>query len=730
MILNINNSNNLNAVISDKVILKMPLINKTPYSHVRKSTEYGTIHHERSNIFIQKSFFRYCKLIFLICCWATFTLLLMIKNEKHSVMHMLSVSSSQVHKFVIAEQLISNQVSLELEGPFISPTQTDHTNANLSSSSLTIWLELIEKDKMNNMDNTSAQILSTPWIISISSPELNLTSVQKQQKTFDVNYSLNNQTNITISVNLKTNLQKSFPVSIIYDLSPINQNDGIFYGTIVLIGLYILIIFDVIHRAFAAIIASTMSLGILALCNQRPTTTEIVSWIDIDTILLLFSMMILVALFGETGIFDYLAVIAYKITGGKMWPLIFILCFFTAIMSSFLDNTTMVLLMTPVTIRLCEVMEINPVPILITTVISSNIGGTLTPVGDPPNVIITSNYNVINAGINFNTFLLHMSMGVILAFLVACVQLRFYFRDPKDLGYDEPQDVQELRHEIAIWQRAASSLSNYSREEKLVREILLKKVQRLYTSLSNKLTNHHGQIAKYKMTLEELQERYPIRDKWLLVKCSLALMFIITLFFLHHLPYVNLSLGWTTLLGVFLLLISADTKDFDGILARVEWSTLIFFAALFILMEALSRMGLIAWIGKQTEWVILSVNEESRLATAILLVLWVSALASALVDNVPLTTMMIRLVINLSKNDELGLPLQPLVWALAFGACMGGNATLIGASANVVCAGVAEQHGYRFTFMQYFKVGFPVMLSTISVVSIYLIIAHVIFQWH
>lgn len=213
----------------------------------------------------------------------------------------------------------------------------------------------------------------------------------------------------------------------------------------------------------------------------------------------------------------------------------------------------------------------------------------------------------------------------------------------------------------------------------------------------------------------------------LLVKSAVTLVFVISFFFLHSIPDIQrLSLGWTALLGAILLLILSDRHDMESVLARVEWSTLLFFAALFILMESLAKLGLIDWIGLQTENVILSVNEESRLAVAILIILWVSAIASAFVDNIPLTTMMVKIAISLADKKALNLPLQPLVWALAFGACLGGkficirlilewfdlnflfslntgNGTLIGASANVVCAGVAEQHGYRFTFVEYFK---------------------------
>lgn len=148
---------------------------------------------------------------------------------------------------------------------------------------------------------------------------------------------------------------------------------------------------------------------------------------------------------------------------------------------------------------------------------------------------------------------------------------------------------------------------------------------------------------------------------------------MISCFFFHSLPYIErLSLGWTALLGAILLLILADRRDMEAILERVEWATLLFFGVLFVLMESLAKLGLIDWIGNQTENIILLVNEDYRLTVAILIVLWISAIGSAFVDNIPLTTMMIRVIISLSSKAALNLPLQPLVWALSFGACLGG----------------------------------------------------------
>ncbi|KXJ77587.1 hypothetical protein RP20_CCG007167 [Aedes albopictus] len=506
-----------------------------------------------------------------------------------------------------------------------------------------------------------------------------------------------------IRVHMSSNVEADVPVKFTYDSTPIDKETGVIYAAIVLLGLYVLIIWEIVNRTFAAMIASTLAIGVLAAMDERPSMPKLISWIDVETLLLLFGMMIMVAILSETGIFDFLAVYAYQVTNGRVWPLINCLCIFTAVLSSFLDNVTTVLLMTPVTIRLCEVMELNPVPVLMSMVIYSNVGGTLTPVGDPPNVIIASNSYISKNGVNFATFTLHMAIPIAIVMVTTYFQLRMKFKTISDLRFNEPQDVQEIRHEIAVWQRAAASLSSYSKDEDLVRETLLKKVNKLSRSLKKKLVS--GSVpVEYKATLEELKNKYPIRNKVLLVKSAVTLAFVITFFFLHSAPDIQkLSLGWTALLGAVLLLILADREDIESVIARVEWSTLLFFAALFILMEALAELGLIEWIGKQTENVILSVSEESRLAVAILLILWVSAFASAFVDNIPLTTMMVKIAIGLAENEALDLPLKPLVWALALGACLGGNGTLIGASANVVCAGVAEQHGYRFTFIEYFK---------------------------
>ncbi|KPU74378.1 uncharacterized protein Dana_GF21545, isoform B [Drosophila ananassae] len=674
------------------------------------------------------------KIAVLLVVWCVFTAFLMSNNEHVDQLSLISVPrNSSPRVFPIATSDLQ-RIGLGLRGPFRLQENELAINDSvpLPVLQVVVMRSYFDAEGMEIYIENATQL----WQLDVVYPHLiDATKDTKKQRTFELSpidpLWLAQANRTELSFEFTSTIDGELPLQLNVDECPIYKRDGVIYAAAVLCGLYIMIIWEIVNRTFAAIIASTLSVGILAALNSRPSMATIMGWIDVETLLLLFGMMILVAILSETGVFDYLAVYAYKITNGHVWPLINCLCLFTAVLSSFLDNVTTVLLMTPVTIRLCEVMSLNPVPILMCMVIYSNIGGALTPVGDPPNVIIASNSYISKNGVNFAVFTLHMLPGVLLVMVQTYIQLRFKFRNISDLQFKDSPEVEELRHEIHVWKRAAASLSAYSKDEELVRQTLMKKVNRLKRSLKKRMTAVIEPAPNYQQTLANLQAKYPIRNKQLLIKCSAALIFVISLFFLHSVPELQrLSLGWTALLGAIFLIILADIEDMEAILARVEWSTLLFFAALFILMEALTELGLIEWIGNMTEHIILSVGEDQRLMVAILIILWVSAVASAFVDNIPLTTMMVKITISLAQNSTLNLPLQPLVWALALGACLGGNGTLIGASANVVCAGVAEQHGYKFTFLQFFKVGFPIMIGSIIVTTGYLLVSHSLFAWH
>ncbi|XP_047542619.1 P protein-like [Vanessa atalanta] len=680
---------------------------------------HNTRHRPQNDSQIKRTKY-YVKMTILLGCWTFFTAVFLTCNEKEEIFRNTAVSLTEEKSYHIDAK--SNSVQIKLSGPFLSEQAEKKLNSSqiINSPKLIVWFENLEND--TTVEATEA------WEI-ILQPKIDLNEGELRTKVFNTKQRLSNYT-----MRVRTNVAQIVPFTMTYTNDPLDINQGVIFAVVLLCGLYILIIFEVINRTMAAITVSTCSLAALALVGERPTLTELVSWLDIETLLLLFSMMILVAIMAETGIFDYLAVFTFEVTKGRLWPLIYLLCIITAVLSTFLDNVTTVLLMSPVTIRLCEVMDLDPVPILMFMAIYSNIGGTATPVGDPPNVIVASNKAVIQSGINFTNFTAHMSLGILLVCVQTSLQIRFMFRDTSKLRQRVPREIQDLRHQLSIWRRAADSLPHLSEGVNVVRERLERKITKLTLKL-NKIVKESGKRAcpkdTFQRTLEELKNKYKIRDRVLLLKSAVAIAFVVTVFFLHSIPELNrVSLGMTALLGAILLLTLADREDLEPILHRVEWSTLLFFASLFVLMEALSKLGLILYIGGLMEKFILKVDESARLSVAIMLVLWVSGTISAFVDNIPLTTMMVRVVISIGNNPNLNLPMSPLIWALLYGACLGGNGTLIGASANVVCAGVAEQHGYKFTFLHFFKVGFPIMIGHLIVSSFYLLVCHCIFTWH
>ncbi|KPP72254.1 hypothetical protein Z043_108759, partial [Scleropages formosus] len=312
-------------------------------------------------------------------------------------------------------------------------------------------------------------------------------------------------------------------------------------------------------------------------------------------------------------------------------------------------------------------------------------------------------------GIDFAAFTGFMLLGICLVLLTSFPFLRLLYWNKK-LYNKEPIEIVELKHEILVWRQTAQRINPASREETAVKCLLMQKVLNLESLLRKKLKTFQRQISQedknWETNIQQLQKKHRITDKTLLVKCITVLGVVIFIFFLNSfVPSIHLDLGWIAILGALWLLVLADIQDFEIILHRVEWATLLFFAALFVLMEA--------------------VPEDQRLTIAIILVMWVSALASSLIDNIPFTATMVStpsqpsqllavlrnsqhtipVLINLSRDDDVNLPVRPLIFALAMGACLGGNGTLIGASANVVCAGIAEQHGYGFSFMEFFRSG-------------------------
>ncbi len=530
-----------------------------------------------------------------------------------------------------------------------------------------------------------------------------------------------------LQLSISTNRLQPFAMQLsLFQHLPI-FNYQILFAAFVLIFVYILLVFELVHRTVVALLGSFVSLAVLSYFHHRPTLEEILLFMDFETIGLLFGMMLMVSLFSETGFFEWCALLAYKLSRGKIWVLVCMLTFATAFLSAFLDNVTTILLIVPVSIRLGKVINISPIPLICMEVIFSNLGGSSSAVGDPPLLLIVSNPDIKKAGIGFVQLALYLAPGVLLMCVPLFLLLRgIYHKDykRKPILNDE---IMKKDKEIEIWRKSVKSLKTEVEEEKTVRQMLLSHIRQLQTE-SVRLQQEANQNTLHSIDMDHLSNTYKIHNYRLFITCALTLFVVMVCFFLESFikQYVHMSMAWIALIGAMFMLLASGITNFDELLEKVEWSTLLFFGCLFILMKSLEELGLIEFIGLQTSNLIAIVPSSIRLPFAITCILWISAIVSGFLDNIPFARIMIPIVYQLSQNPTLQLPLKPILFALAYGTCLGGNATLLGASANVVAASLSEANGYPISFLTFFKSGFPSMLLTVSIANLYLLFVHVL----
>ncbi|XP_062139336.1 P protein-like [Drosophila sulfurigaster albostrigata] len=477
--------------------------------------------------------------------------------------------------------------------------------------------------------------------------------------------------------------------SLAIDANPFNQIHGIFCGLLLMALLYILLIFNIMDPIFAAWLVACGALGVLCLDDSRPKLATIIGWIDVEALVLLFGMMIMVAILSETGLFDYLAVFAYQLSRGNVWYLLFYLCLLTSVFSAIVDNVSTFTLMLPVTLRLCQTLQLNSTLVIISIAIFSNIGGTMTPVGDTANAIIGQDKHVTDHGITFLKFSLHMLPGVVAAMVVTFILLYFLIRN--ELFESKPADPLRATRSTRV------NLLDHHRHW-------------MESNIRHRQRINHKELH-FMETLEEMKTKYRIRNKPQLIKCCICFGFALIMFGLQSMPGIrSVKLCWSVSLSAILLVMLVNQANLESIMKRVEWSHLVYLAALFVLMECLVEMGFIDWLGQLTINLVMSVDKSQQLTVAILLLMWTGALGSACVDAAPITTMMLKVTIQLAARNEI--PFSPLIWALSFGVCLGGNSSLIGAS------------------MRFLLIGLPITIATVFVSTVYLLIAHCLFHWH
>lgn len=425
---------------------------------------------------------------------------------------------------------------------------------------------------------------------------------------------------------------------------------------IVLVSIYVVLAFEIVHRTVIVLIAATIAIIIgitTGLFSADESFEFAVHSVDFNTIGLLLGMMIIVTVLAETGIFQYIGVKMSKASKGNMWKLLVMMSVFTAVTSMFIDNVTTVLLMIPVTISIFKAFRMSPVPFILAQVLASNVGGTATLIGDPPNIMIGS-----AANIDFNSFLIHMGPTIGLSMIASLILFRVFFRKELKVA---PQNFEELMSQ---------------------------------------------------------DERSFIKDRPLLMKSLLVLFGVIALFVIHGILHIEPSI--IALGGAGVLLLISKIKP-EKILREVDWTTLIFFACLFITISVGRESGMIDVLAKTA----LGITGGNPWAS-FFMITWISAIASAFVDNIPFAATMIPLIEIINQNPiiaaEFNYSISPLWWALSLGAGLGGNGTLIGSSAGIIAIGLAEKHGHKITFNQFFKIGFPFMIVTVAVGSVVLMI--------
>jgi Na+/H+ antiporter NhaD/arsenite permease-like protein len=410
-------------------------------------------------------------------------------------------------------------------------------------------------------------------------------------------------------------------------------------AAIVFVVAYILIAIERPDRTVVAVIAGLL-LVMLGVLDQQ----EAFRAIDLNVIFLLAGMMVIASVIARTGLFEWIAIRSVRASRGRPMVLLVIVSVVTAVVSAFLDNVTTVVLIVPVLLSVAGRLGVSALPYLVAAILSSNIGGTATLIGDPPNIMIAS-----AADLDFLDFVANMTPVTILVLLAFLLTLRILFRGHLDLPTG--------RREAAL----------------------------------------------------EATEEQAIKDRPLLIRSSIVAGATIVGFLVHGM--LGVEPATIALLGAMVLLLVSGIEPAQ-VFHEIEWTTLFFFIGLFIMVEGIVATGI---VGGFANWLV--VETAGNAAAATLGLLWFSTIASAIVDNIPYTATAIPVVQHLAGS---GLEAQPLWWALALGACLGGNLTIVGASANVVVSNLSRKAGHPIAFRQYLRYGAVTVVMSTAIATAYL----------
>lgn len=403
----------------------------------------------------------------------------------------------------------------------------------------------------------------------------------------------------------------------------------------------LLIITERVHRTAAA-----MAGAVVLILTGVMSAEKALSYIDFNTIGVLVGMMIFVAIVRQSGMFEYIAVRAAKAVHGDPWKIMVAFTLITAVLSAILDNVTTVLLVGPMSIAIARMLKIDPVPFLMGQILASNVGGTATLIGDPPNIMIGS-----AAHLSFMDFLDNTGFAVLFILAVLILLMKVVYEKKIELGTVDTGAIEKLDPSKSITNRA------------------------------------------------------------LMKKGIIVLICVIIGFMFHDKLGIESSVIALTAAAVMLVI---GREDVDQAIQDVEWTTILFFMSLFVVVGGLTETGIIKELASK----IIDATNGHPMVTMLVL-LWASALLSSILDNIPFVATLIPLILAMQAD---GMDVTSFWWAISLGACLGGNGTMIGASANMVLSDISTKHGYPITFKSYLKVGMPFMLLSIVISTVFLVV--------
>lgn len=403
----------------------------------------------------------------------------------------------------------------------------------------------------------------------------------------------------------------------------------------------LLIITERVHRTAAA-----MAGAVVLILTGVMSADKALSYIDFNTIGVLVGMMIFVAIVRRSGMFEYIAVRAAKAVHGDPWKIMVAFTLITAVLSAILDNVTTVLLVGPMSIAIARMLKIDPVPFLMGQILASNVGGTATLIGDPPNIMIGS-----AAHLSFMDFLDNTGFAVLFILAVLILLMKIVYEKKLELGTVDTGAIENLDPSKSITNRA------------------------------------------------------------LMKKGIIVLICVIVGFMFHDKLGIESSVIALTAAAVMLII---GREDVNEAIQDVEWTTILFFMSLFVVVGGLTETGIIKELASK----IIDATNGHPMVTMLVL-LWASALLSSILDNIPFVATLIPLILAMQAD---GIDVTSFWWAISLGACLGGNGTMIGASANVVLSDISTKHGYPITFKSYLKVGMPFMLLSIVISTVFLVV--------